>query len=240
MSINSLWWFEDIESSKISENIWENQERAKKTQFQLKKIQKDENFAKEDNQKLFLILSRFINNPYYESLVSEVSGLLSIPLPSRFIIVLIALFHPDAAYFVLDVVGRKEKINSLLSLPQFSSQQYFDEKNIHPELQKWLTEWITSMELFLIHSTSSLLMQKKILQLSDEEKNKTQKTITEFLKFFFLTRNIFISEDKAKEYTNFIFQNINKIIKKNISLHNDNMNTLLEDITLSSNDFFAS
>ena len=123
---------------------------AKRAQAQLKKIQKDEKSARGDNQKLFLILTRFIQDPYYASLINDVTALLSATIPSRGVISMIALFYPDATFYVLENLGKKEKLNLLLSLPKNEELQDFDEKTTHSDIKKWMSEWILFTESFLI------------------------------------------------------------------------------------------
>lgn len=245
MSLNSADNLDSLESSKISEKIIENseqyQEKARKTQSQLKKIQKDENQAKQDNQKLFLILSRFISDEYYSDLISDVSSLLQASIPSRWIISFIALFYPDATYFLADSLGNKEKINLLLSLPKNENLEIFDEKKIHPNIQKWITEWISLMEKFLIQDNSSILMTKKFLtDISTDKKILIHNILSRFLIFFFKTRNVIISEEKSLEYAGFIQKNLINLLQKYIETQQEIVNSLLEDISLSSDDLFRS
>lgn len=245
MSLNSTDNLDNLESSKISEKIIENseqyQEKAKKTQSQLKKIQKDEKQAKQDNQKLFLILSRFISDEYYRSLISDISGLLQASVSSRAIISFIALFYPDATYFLADSLGSKEKINLLLKLPVYENIEYFDEKKIHPDIQKWLTEWIGLMEKFLLQNDVSILMTQKFLSdISNDKKVLIHQTLSRFLIFFFQTRNVKISNEKAMEYAGFIQKNLINLLQKYIQNQQEILNFLLEDVTLSSDNLFGS
>lgn len=243
MSINVWNDFEDLESSKISENIWETseqyQEKARKTQSQLKKIQKDEQFAKEDNQKLFLILSRFIQDLYYQSLIWDISRLLQISVSSRWILAFISLFYPDATYFVSDTLQKKEKLNLLLKLPKYSELQNFDEKTISPQITSWITEWIRLMEEFLVHDSGSILMIKKMHQdISWQHSFVIVESISHFLIFFFATRNITISEEKSMEFARFIQKNLSELLWKYLQAQEANLQTLLQDVTLTSDDLF--
>jgi hypothetical protein len=54
----------------VSKEVSEKQKESyKKAQAQIQKSQKDEKKAKSDNDDLFAILLRFIQNPYYEELI---------------------------------------------------------------------------------------------------------------------------------------------------------------------------
>lgn len=60
-------------SAEVAREASEKQkESSKKAQAQLQKTQKDEKKAHQDNALLFQVLSRFLQNPYYESLVPSV------------------------------------------------------------------------------------------------------------------------------------------------------------------------
>ena len=99
---------ESPESTSSPEAIREKSEKQKesykKAQAQIQRAQKDEKKAKGDNDELFQILTRFIQNPYYESLVPRLTELLSIAFPSRPILGMLALIYPDAAYLVLSTI----------------------------------------------------------------------------------------------------------------------------------------
>ena len=113
-------WWESNEAAgspeAISEKSEKQKESYKKAQAQIQKSQKDEKKAKWDNDELFHILSRFIQNPYYESLVPRLTELLTIALPSRPIIGMLALIYPEASHNVMNSIGQGERINLLKSL----------------------------------------------------------------------------------------------------------------------------
>ena len=113
MGLDNYEWLDDSPqlATGREETHEQYQEKARKAQIQLKKIQKDEKSAQNDNQKLFLILSRFIQDSYFESLIGEVSALLSAGVSSRVIIAFIALFYPDATFYVADSLDKKKKWN---------------------------------------------------------------------------------------------------------------------------------
>lgn len=245
MGINtSSWVDEGFDSVKLSHTASESSEqyseRAKRTQSQLKRIQKDEKFARADNEKLFLILSRFIQTPYYEGLIPDVSALLTANISSRGIIAFLALFYPDAAYFIADSVGKKEKIYLLLGIPKMEQEVYFDEKNLHPDMKKWITEWIVLMEEFLIQDIGSVLMLKNFLQdISVKEKNLTIKTLARFLQFFMLSRNIKIADTTCQEYAQYVHKNLKDIIAKYLAHQEEQVQRLIQDTSIDPNALFG-
>jgi hypothetical protein len=86
----------------VSKEVSEKQKESyKKAQVQIQKSQKDERKAKSDNDDLFAILLRFIQNPYYEELIPMIIELLQISTPSRLILIYIAILYPEAALYIL-------------------------------------------------------------------------------------------------------------------------------------------
>lgn len=237
--------YDDIESSPSLSNAREESkeqysERAKKAQIQLKKIQKDEKLAKWDDERLFLILSRFIRDPYYETLVADVTALLSVGVPSRAVIAFISLFYPDATYYVVDILGKKEKMNLLLSLPKYENLIDFNENTIHKDIQLWVREWIVLMELFILHESSSLLMNKKIFSMiSSKHLALTERVLTDFLIFFFAMRNVKIPTEKSREYARFIIKNMSTKIQSFLQIQEKSLQELMADLELKNDDLFG-
>lgn len=93
-------------SEKSSEQSEKQRESSRRAQAQLQKVQKDEKKAKADNEDLFRILSRFIQNPLYTELIPDVTILLQNNFPSRFLLFLIALVYPEASYYLLEKTGQ--------------------------------------------------------------------------------------------------------------------------------------
>lgn len=242
MWLNSFDYDEGIDvSGQVSEKAREEySEKAKKAQIQLKKIQKDEKMAKWDNDKLFLILQRFLSDSYYESLIAEIVYFMQVGVPSREIIALLSLFYPDATFYVADSLGKKDKLNLLLSLPRSETIQFFDEKNIHPAISWWMREWIVLMESFVISPDSSILMMKKFSELiSGQELANIEKNFTTFIIFFFQTRNIKIDDATARNYARFILKNLRDNLFKYLQSQSENIQELLSDATTDVNDFFG-
>lgn len=227
-------------SNAREESTEQYSERAKKAQIQLKKIQKDEKRAQGDDERLFLILSRFIQDPYFAPLIQNVASLLSLGMPSRAVIAFISLLYPDATYFVLDLLGKPEKLKKFLSLPRYEIMTDFNEQEISPEIRAWMSEWIVMMEAFLLHESSSLLMSKKIVNLiTGKNANDIEDHLSMCLTFFFAMRNVKISHEKSREYARFICRNIAQKIQAFLSLQEKNLQELLADVSVSSDDLFG-
>lgn len=169
-------------------------ESYKKAQVQLQRAQKDEKKAKQDNDELFQILSRFIKNPYYEELVPHMTELLHISTPSRAIIALIALVYPDAALSLSESVGKRESIHLLQNIHIYRDVWEFRETDLDPSIREWMSFWIHALDAYIGDQRASVLMQKKLSHLLEEQSNIFEASIGKIVGFFFKSRNIHISE----------------------------------------------
>ncbi len=205
----------------IREKSEKQKESYKKAQAQIQKSQKDEKKAKWDNDELFDILNRFIQNPYYESLIPTITELLIIALPSRPIIGILSLIYPDAAHHVLHIINQWERINILKSLHRYQEPWIFHEKSLHESIRQWINIWIDSFDKYIIDSWGSLIMQKKFLNMIMENEGIIIASITEFVWFFFESRNVVISKSTTESYTRFILNNFRKTLEKSLDEHPD-------------------
>ncbi len=221
--IPSNWESSEVSGSPeaIREKSEKQKESYKKAQAQIQKSQKDEKKAKWDNDELFDILTRFIQNPYYESLIPTLTELLIIALPSRPIIGILALIYPDAAHYVLQTIHQWERIHILKSLHRYHEPWVFHEKNLHESIRQWINIWIDSFDKYIIDSWGSLIMQKKFLNMIEEKEEIIISSITEFVWFFFESRNIIISKSTTASYTRFILKNFRKTLEKSLDDHPD-------------------
>ncbi len=222
---------EDFESSALPEwswlsswgekarEQWEKQRDAyKKAQVQLQKSQKDEKKAKGDNEDLFAILLRFIQNPYYEELIPIITELLQISTPSRFIIALIALIYPEAALYVLTKIDKKDTINLLLSMHHYEITENFNENTLHPSIRVWMSAWVQFSQGYLVAENASHILHWKLLGLiQDEHSQKIHESMSRCIRFFFASRNIHISQKVTDSYTIFILMEYMKILEKTIA-----------------------
>ena len=205
----------------VREKSEKQKESYKKAQAQIQRAQKDEKKAKWDNDELFHILTRFIQNPYYETLVPQVTELLSIALPSRPIIGMLALIYPDAAHHVFHTIGEWDRIHLMQSLHRYDEPWIFHERDLHASLREWISTWIDSFDRYMITEGSSLIMQKKFFTMIEESESTILSGITEFVLFFFQSRNIIISRSTTEAYSRFILKNIRSTLQKSIFAHPD-------------------
>ncbi len=212
----------DLESSGLSgsqeapsEKSEKQKESSKKAQAQLQKTQKDEKKAKTDNTELFAILSKFIQNPFYEELVPSVNRLLEKSFPSRPILVLVSLLYPEATLYILDQLGKRDEIVRMTSLYRYETLQIFEENTLHESIRGWISFWMSFSGQFLAQESNSVVLAQKFLNLLESEDRKLfTDTITQFFQFFLVTRNIELESHRARSYSIFIIEEFEKIMKQ--------------------------
>lgn len=183
-------------------------ESSRRAQAQLQKTQKDEKKARSDNDDLFSILSRFINNPLYSELVPEITILLQNNYPSRFLLVLIALVSPEASYYLLEKTGRNDFKSKVLSLYRYPESVEFTD-SIDSSLRDWITLWLTLGEQFITHPEASVVLVQKFSSLLESSHgNVAKESLAKIFQFFFSERNVILSLDKARAYSDFILSQL--------------------------------
>ncbi len=200
-----------LESGSALSSSWEKtreqsekqRESYKKAQAQIQRSQKDEKKAQGDNEQLFKILQRFIQNPYYEELIPLVTELLSKSIPSRYILSLIALFYPEATIHILTVIGKHDKIDMLLSLHREQEMVDFDESKLHPTIRNWMSFYIQSVQIYITHHDMSRIMQKKLHTILSEDATIIN-ALSDWLHFFFTTRNLRVEKRMMMRYAQHI------------------------------------
>lgn len=190
-------------AEKSQEQSEKQRESYKKAQAQIQRSQKDEKKAKWDNDNLFLILERFIQNPYYEELIPLVTELLRKSTPSRYIISLISLFYPEATIHLLKSIDKQSDIDKLLSLHREPTPIEFHESTLHPTIRNWMSVWVQSSQLYLTHTDMSLVMQNKLLIWLKDDPYFTS-AIAECLYFFFTSRNLKTEKNIMMRYAQHI------------------------------------
>ncbi len=211
-SWSSLGW----STEKSREQSEKQRESYKKAQAQIQKSQKDEKKAQWDNEDLFRILERFIQNPYYDELVPSITELLQISVPSRFILSMIALFYPEASLHILKHIGREKDIDILLSLHRDEAMVDFSENTLHPTIRNWVSTWIHAGQAYLTDESMSVVMQKKLLHVMDTEKIISD-TLSRGLTFFFTTRNLRVHPSTMESYARHILREYKAALTDSLS-----------------------
>lgn len=218
-SLDSLWMSGSIESNK--EQNEKQRDAYKKAQAQLQRVQKDEKKAQQDDKKLFTILTQFIQNPYYTSIIPDVTELLVISTPSRCVLSIISLLYPDAAMLVCQAIGKNESIHLLKSLHKYPQKWKFVESDLHKSIRDWMSFWIFSMDIYLTDNQTSVIMQKKLETIIEAHADSFDRSIVQVLRFFFESRNIDIANNTLQSYAVFIRKNIYTSTQKALDIHPD-------------------
>lgn len=100
------------------------------------------------------------------------------------------------------------------SLHRYEESWDFHERDLHSSIGEWISVWIDSFDKYIITEGSSLIMQKKFLTLIDESESVILSGITDFVYFFFQSRNIVISLATTEAYARFILKNIRGNLEK--------------------------
>ena len=204
-----------------SERSEKQKESSRRAQAQLQKVQKDEKKAKTDNEDLFKILSRFIQNPLYTELIPDITVLLQNNFPSRFLLFLIALVYPEASYYLLEKTGQWAYKQSLLSLFRYSEPTTFSDA-IHVSLRDWITLWLTTGEQFITHPEASVVLVQKFSELLSSPTHGVvaRKSLATIFRFFFREKNVILSPEKSLAYSDFILSQLKTSLEASL-LHMD-------------------
>ncbi|GAB0175266.1 MAG: hypothetical protein HHAS10_11450 [Candidatus Altimarinota bacterium] len=205
-----------------SEKSEQQRESSRRAQAQLQKVQKDEKKAKNDNEDLFRILSKFIQNPLYSEIVPDITILLKENFPSRFLLFLIALIYPEASYYLLEKTEQNQYKSYILSLTRSEEPTPFSD-SIHTPLRDWVTVWLTTGEQFIIQPDASVVLLQKLSYLISHSPNSeiAVKSLAKIFAFFFTEKNIILSPDRARSYSEFILSQIRTSLDSSL-LHQDN------------------
>jgi hypothetical protein len=215
LSLESSWIGQASEWPK--ENSEKQKEAYKKAQSQLQKTKKDEWKAQGDATVLFHILTRFIQNPYYEEFVPIVTEVLSKDAPARLILWLISLVYPEAALHILTSLGRKQDIEILLSIHKYEKRVDLDESTLHPSIRSWMNTWSYTSRMYLIENEASTVQKQRLIHLLEsQDKDIIIRAFAFSLSFFFLSRNIIIDTKKARSYAEFMIAEYKDSLHKNL------------------------
>ena len=192
-------------------------ESYKKAQAQLQKAQKDEKKAQWDNNELFQILLRFIQNPYYEELIPLVTTLLAHSVPSRYTIALISLFYPEATLYMLSSIQKKDDISLLLALHHYKEETDFHESTLHESIRTWMSTWVHHTKTYLVEDTGSTILRKKLSDLLSTD-DFLLESLTQTIQFFFTSRNLKTPLRVSRGYAQFLRKEYAETLQKSLSL----------------------
>lgn len=231
---NEIW---GTSSEAPSEKSEKQKESSRRAQSQLQKTQKDEKKAKQDNDDLFLILSRFIKNPLYEELIPSVVLLLQSSYPSRFIIVIIALIYPEAAHYLFLKLGKNIPVDLYTKIHHYDNVHEFHDDRLDTSIRNWVTLWMSSAQEFLSQNESSVILHQKTLDLfSWPMRSVAEKSVSLFFSFFLRTSNVSIEAKKSETYAFFIISEYEKVIRTFLDTADED---LRKPSPINTNDFFG-
>lgn len=220
-----------------SEKSEKQKESSRKAQSQLQKTQKDEKKAKQDNDDLFLILSKFIKNPLYEELIPSVVLLLQNSYPSRFILITIALIYPEASHYLFLKLGKNIQTDIYTKIHHYDQVHEFHDDHLDTSIRDWVTLWMTSAQEFLSQNDSSVILHQKMLDLfSSPMRSIAEKSVSVFFSFFLHRSNVTIEPKKSETYALFIISEYEKVIRTFIDTADEE---LKKPSTINTNDFFG-
>jgi hypothetical protein len=197
-----------------AEKSEKQKESSRKAQSQLQKTQKDEKKAKWDNDDLFLLLSRFIQNPLYEDLITPIVALLKGTYPSRFILIIISLVYPEAAHYIFEKIKKIVPPATYTQIHRYHELRVFHQEDIHASIRDWVTLWMTSTQEFLSDKEWSIVLEQKTLNLLQSDAKKiAQDGISIFFTFFLASKNVSIEQKKSQAYAEFILSEYEKVIR---------------------------
>lgn len=226
----STWW------EKAREQSEKQRESYKKAQAQIQRSQKDEKKAKWDNEQLFHILERFIQNPYYEELIPIITELLGKSVPSRYILSMIALFYPEATIHLLTTIGKPKDIDLLLSIHREAEMSQFDESSLHPTIRTWMSVWVQSSQIYMTQAEMSVVLQNKLLWLLSHDKSILD-ALAQGLLFFFRSRNLHAEKRTMLLYAEHIIREYITSLEK--ALNNSEDKELIETSVIEDHIFFG-
>lgn len=224
----STWWEKSPEKSE------KQKESYKKAQAQIQRSQKDEKKAKWDNEHLFHILERFIQNPYYEELIPLVTELLHKTVPARYSLSMIALFYPEATIHLLTTIGKPKDIDLLLSIHRETEMTQFDESSLHPTIRTWMSSWVQSSQQYLVQDDMSIILRQKLLVLLESD-SFLRDALSDGICFFLQSRNIHTPKRIANSYADHINWEYTIAIQKSLMWDNE---WLLVDISVDDHTLF--
>ena len=220
-----------------SEKSEKQKESSRRAQSQLQKTQKDEKKAKQDNDDLFVILSRFIQNPLYEELIPSVILLLQNSYPSRFILVIIALVYPEASQYLLQKIGKNISPDTYKEIHRYPEMHQFHDDHLDTSIRDWVTLWMSSAQEFLSQSESSVILHQKTLDLfASSTRSIAEKSVSIFFSFFLQSSNVTIESKKSETYAVFIISEYENVLHTFLD-HADA--DLKKQTTINTNDLFG-
>lgn len=220
---------DDLDSGEVSAQTRETseQQKEKKDSYKkwlawIKRTQKDEKKAQKDNDFLFKIVSKILENEKYDILLPFIVELLEIWTPSNFILWGLSLVYEEAVEIIRNNYSNKEWFlptnetnNKLIFDYQKTSELIeFNEENLDKILRNRINEWIEDIYKVVSNDPSTVISHRFLSLTSEKEKIKFINFLSALLTFFFYDLNIVIQKNIAFNYSEFILWEIIKKVDK--------------------------
>ena len=187
----------------VSEQISEvYKEEIKKWDAKVRKTRKDEKKAKKQDLLLSKFLVKILIDKRYDALFPDLFKSFDVWVPSNLILGILSLVYLDISNEIRDNINKKR-----ISFNFFSEDTIkFSDNNLPQEVKDRINAWVEDIVIIILLNASEVYTRRIIenIKKSDELKDFTSWVF----KYFLEEINIYISEEKSKEYANFIMNRI--------------------------------
>ena len=204
---SSEWWWQTTEASKeVSEKF---KEWVKKWTAWIKRTQKDEKKAKKHDLLLANFLVQIIINKKYDFLLEQLFKCIDVWIPSNFLLWIISLINLEISDKIREI-SWKEKVNFNYSINKETIE--FDDNLLSWDIKKRINFWVEDITDVVSIDYSSLLTKKLLSNISN---NWLLIVFTAMVfKFFLKEINIYISDAKSVNISEFILSEVHAHLKK--------------------------
>ncbi len=192
-------------SAEISEKY---QEAAKKAGAGIKRTQKDEGKAKKYDFLLANFLVQMILEKKYDDLLDRLFVCFDEGYGTNFLLGILSLVYLPISDEIRKFAG---KTPIIFEYEPTAEMIPFDDNTLPPMIRKRVNQWIEDMETVMRLEASVIVSQRTLGKMlyGDAIRDFTRQVF----QFFFAENNIDISEQKAKNYSEFILGEIQKNLK---------------------------
>ena len=187
----------------VSEHISEiYKEEVKRWQAQARKTRKDEKKAKKQDMFLAKFLVKILIDKRYDSLFPSLFKSFDSGVPSNLILGILSLVYLDISNEIRDSID-KQRINFFYKSEETLN---FSDTNLPQEVKDRINYWVEDILVIILLNASEVYTKRIIKNIKESEELKDFTSWV--MKYFLEEINIYISEEKSKEYAIFIMNRI--------------------------------
>jgi len=187
----------------VSEQISEvYKEEVKRWQAQARKTRKDEKKAKKQDMFLAKFLVKILIDKRYDSLFPSLFKSFDSGVPSNLILGILSLVYLDISNEIRDSID-KQRINFFYKSEETLN---FSDTNLPQEVKDRINYWVEDILVIILLNASEVYTKRIIKNIKESEELKDFTSWV--MKYFLEEINIYISEEKSKEYAIFIMNRI--------------------------------